>query len=308
MLLPEVLRCPLDKGMLAEMDGEIRCRECGQLFPEVEVRPKHPVLDFRCLDRTNRVALEFSIPHAVLTPEKVETFGRATKAKFRCPSRSVIKKTFGTKLPKECMYYAHEMFRRVSTDGLVLDLGCGSGGSKRYLQAVGFSDVIAVDYMSTGAEYLVDVHRMPFHDASFDVILTTATLEHFCNPFVAFAEMSRVMKPSAALIATGSFWEAWHGHSCFHFTPDGLHVLCQAVGLELEDLWSASGFLPSVAFHAFRSRRLRSVARVLQVVFDWTRRWTRGRTAAVYHRLETSGAFGICARKLRPDRHTPSRP
>jgi len=298
--LLNVLRCPSDGGIITKEDKEddaFFCRSCNVQYPMVEVSAGRPVLDLRCADRKKRVKIEFDIPVSALKTEKISSFSKILKLSDKSMSRKSIKKTFGTKLSNEIMYYARKEYALKGPDALVLDLGCGSGGNKKYLESIGFRNVIAVDYWSSGAEYLVDAHRLPFEDTCFDMILTTATLEHLYNPFVAISEIRRVLKPGGTLLATASFWESWHGHSCFHFTPDGLHALCCSADLVLEDIWPQAGFIPSIAYHAFNVDRFRPVMYKLQSLFNWTKRWTRGKTALFYHRLRTSGSFGFCARR-----------
>jgi len=263
----------------------------------VDVVPGRSVPDLRCEDHVFDVDATFRIPQRVLASEDIERFCRTVRADENTPSRESLKRQCKTKLSRECVFYAGKELREKGAAVDVLDLGCGSGESKRYLNLMGFENVVAVDYWSSGAEFLVDAHRMPFDDCSFDTILSTATLEHLYNPFVAMREIARTLKQGGSLIATVSFWESWHGHSCFHFTPDGVLVLCESAGLVLEDLWSASGFLPSVAYHGFGSSRLRNVSRVLQRIFDRVKRFRAGAGADVVHRFHASGAFGFYARK-----------
>lgn len=253
--------------------------------------------DLRCLGDPGRVVLAFEVPATLLGANRIAGFGRATRADFQTLSREEIRQRFGTKLQKEILFYLHRTLVEAGPSATILDLGCGSGGSKRYLRSVGFERVLAVDYWSAAAEYLVDAHRLPCRDGSFDLVLATAALEHFYNPFVAMAEISRVLRRGGVLLASASFWESWHGRSCFHFTPDGLHVLCEASQLSLEDLWSGWGFLASVPAHALGLGRFKPALYRLQSAFDTALRALRGSDAAFQHRLRTSGSFGIYARK-----------
>lgn len=45
-----------------------------------------------------------------------------------------------------------------------------------------------------------DVRRMPFANDRFDVVLAAHLLEHLCDPEVAMAEMTRVLRPGGVLI------------------------------------------------------------------------------------------------------------
>ena len=178
-----------------------------------------------------------------------------------------------------------------------MDLGCGNGGNKKYLESLGFKNVISVDYYSADAEYLVDAHRMPFKSESFDMILTTQTLEHFYNPFIAFREMSRILKNNGMLLASGSFWESWHGSSCFHFTPGGLSLLCKFASLNLIDLWLGWGFIPSVSSHALGLRRVKRFTYIMQELFYFIFKLLKGAEKTKRHKFNTAGSFGLCAIK-----------
>jgi SAM-dependent methyltransferase len=258
---------------------------------------KGRIPDFRCMNNKKVVQLTFTIPQDPLQIEQMNKFGLATDADFQCLSREKIRKLYGTKLQKEILYYIDVLLKKVGNNAVILDLGCGSGGNKKYLESIGFKKIISADYMSTGAEYLVDVHRLPFASQSFDMIVTTATLEHFYNQFIAFKEMNRVLKDKGMLIATGSFWESWHGNSCFHITPAGINLLCQFAGFELIDIWSGWGFIPSVTSHALGLRKFKKITYQFQRIFDAILTLMTDKTTAMKHKFKTSGSFGLYAKK-----------
>lgn len=290
------LKCPLDSGKIIENRGSYSCDLCNTHFPMVDI-DKRKVPDFRCANKSTDVTLTFTIPQTPLSTGSVDNFGIATAADFRCLSREKLRQLYGTKLQKEILYYIDILLNQVLSTTIILDLGCGSGGNKKYLESIGFYNVVSVDYMSLGAEYLVDVHRLPFASESFDMILATATLEYFYNPYIAFTEMSRVLKNEGMLIASGSFWESWHGNSCFHFTPGGLNLLCHFAGLRLSDMWSGWGFIPSVSSHALGLGGLKKVTYQFQRCFDFLLSLSKGHDASKKHRFETSGSFGLYAQK-----------
>jgi len=291
------LICPLDYGKISENMGNISCQLCNTTFPMVDIG-KQRIPDFRCRNISKDIKLTFTIPQNPLQIEKLEQFGRATAADFQCLSREKIRKLYGTKLQKEILYYIDFLLKEVGIKAVILDLGCGRGGNKKYLESIGFYNVVSVDYKSTGAEYLVDAHRLPFASQSFDMILTTATLEHFYNPYIAFKEMKRVLKSKGMLIATGSFWESWHGNSCFHFTPDGINLLCQFAGFELLDIWSGWGFIPSVTTHALGLRKFKKVTYQFQRIFDFIVTLLADYDTSKKHKFKTSGSFGLFAKKM----------
>jgi len=293
----EELVCPIDKGEITQEPKGLFCRSCNLEFPKVEFGSGYSIVDLRCIGNHSRVKMEFQIPQTLLDDKKLKKLGYATRVDFKCMPREEIRRKFKTKLQKEILYYIHQIKHELGSEIKVLDLGCGSGGNKSFLTSIGINNVLSVDYWSNKADILVDAHRLPFKDSSFDLILTTATIEHFYNPFVAFSEISRVLKPGGSLIASGSFWESWHDQSCFHLTPNGFLLLCNSAGLTLEDLWSGWGFIPSVFSHALDLRRFKKYTYRLQDLFDLFLRLRRGNDFVFKHRLKTSGSFGIFARK-----------
>ncbi len=290
------LKCPFDNGQIIDVKGEATCNLCKTPFPMASNGEKL-VLDFRGINKSTDVVLTFSIPQHPLKTGTVDQFGFATAVDFDCLSREEIRKRYGTKLQKEVLYYIDKLLKEVGPKAAILDLGCGKGGNKKYLESLGFSNIVSVDYLSKGAELLVDAHRLPFFYASFDMILTTATLEHFYNPFIAFKEMNRVLKPKGMLIASGSFLESWHANSCFHFTPGGIDQLCTFGGFELSDLWPGWGFIPSIASHGLRLGRFKWLTYKIQKVFDWVLTSLRNPEVAKKHTFKMSGSFGLYAVK-----------
>ena len=53
-----------------------------------------------------------------------------------------------------------------------------------------------------GAYPEVDIHKLPYSDESFDLVVHSDTLEHVVNPVHALTECRRVLKPDGALCFT----------------------------------------------------------------------------------------------------------
>ena len=91
----------------------------------------------------------------------------------------------------------------------VLDLGCGPRGSLSWMvqarRRVGL-DPLADDYLALGAdehpmEYVTGVaERMPFPDASFDVVTSFNSLDHVDDLDRTIAEIKRVLRPEGHLV------------------------------------------------------------------------------------------------------------
>jgi SAM-dependent methyltransferase len=91
----------------------------------------------------------------------------------------------------------------------VLDFGCGSGELVEHLLALGYDAsgcdiVLARDATNVVAapQRLRQInrspYRLPFDDATFDVVVSTSVLEHARNPEEYLREIRRVLKPGGA--------------------------------------------------------------------------------------------------------------
>jgi 2-polyprenyl-6-hydroxyphenyl methylase/3-demethylubiquinone-9 3-methyltransferase len=126
----------------------------------------------------------------------------------------------------------------------ILDVGCGGGFLSNYLGSLGHrvtgldasegALLIARRYDQTGlVRYRQgDALKLPFDDASFDVVCAMDFLEHVENPGQVIAEAARVLKPSGLfffhtfnrnvlswlIVIKGVAWFVRN-------TPNNLHVL-----------------------------------------------------------------------------------
>lgn len=92
---------------------------------------------------------------------------------------------------------------------LVLDIGSGAGNMAHHLAHYG--RVIGIDYnprplpvaQARGLEVLRGSgSRLPFADATFDLVALLDTVEHIADEFGVFREVGRVLKPGGKLIVT----------------------------------------------------------------------------------------------------------
>ncbi len=100
-----------------------------------------------------------------------------------------------------------------STDRRVLDIGCGGGLLAEPLSALGMM-VIGVDAsirsLAAGRDHGDTVRyagaiadRLPFSDASFDVIVAMEILEHVEDPVAVVVEATRVLRPGGIFFFAG---------------------------------------------------------------------------------------------------------
>ena len=119
----------------------------------------------------------------------------------------------------------------------VVELGCGTGYVSGWLAARGARPV-GIDnsprqletaracQAEFGRPYpilLGNAETLPFPDASFDLVIAVAVLEHVADPFRCVAEMRRVLAPSGHVYAVTPFLQPVHmgAYDFTRFTPIG---------------------------------------------------------------------------------------
>ncbi len=143
----------------------------------------------------------------------------------------------------------------------VLDVGCGIGGSVRYLaseygcQATGidltreYIDVATALTKRVGLENAVTLHcgsalALPFGDTSFDVVWTEHAQMNVRDKGHFYAEISRVLKSSGTFVFHDIFQGAegaphypvpWAAQSSLSFLalPETIHNLLEVTGFEI---------------------------------------------------------------------------
>ena len=129
----------------------------------------------------------------------------------------------------------------------VLDLGCGAGDSVDVFRlAVPDVHWVGADIASsaevdsrtrTDAEFVTfDGRRLPFEDATFDLVFCKQVLEHVERPHEVVAEAARVLEPGGYLAGSTSMLEGFHSRSTFNWTPYGFTLVAEEVGLEVVEL------------------------------------------------------------------------
>lgn len=122
-----------------------------------------------------------------------------------------------------------DLLADISASGkTLLDVSCKEGDVLQAVAPLGFN-VRGSNYEPTGPsrngtpiDYGVDLlKRLPYDDASFDVILLIEVIEHLENHRTALCELARILKPSGVLILTTP--NIMRLNSRFHFFFSGYH-------------------------------------------------------------------------------------
>jgi SAM-dependent methyltransferase len=113
--------------------------------------------------------------------------------------------------------------------GLVLDLAGGGGMLRQSLETLGYHYVNAdIERYGSGEPSLIgDAHALPFQDASFDMVVSKDTLEHFIQPWTVVKEVHRLLKDDGRFVIWVPFMHPFHGDDFYRYSPLGLrHLLC----------------------------------------------------------------------------------
>lgn len=143
------------------------------------------------------------------------------------------------------------VFNQLAPNQNILEIGCGGGQSRKWLQNQGHQ-YVGVDISKTrvhkwlqefgGPDVLCDVHFLPFQSQQFDVVYASAVTEHLACPILAFQEIMRVLKPNGYFLSNVSFLEPWHDNSFFHLSVLGVIELLTEAGFAIKYVWPGRGY------------------------------------------------------------------
>jgi SAM-dependent methyltransferase len=105
----------------------------------------------------------------------------------------------------------------VGGDGLVLELGGGSGNFKDFAPNVISSDILATEWLDVAC----DAHQLPFRDESFGAIVLFDVLHHLQRPPMFLTDAARVLKPGGRIVMMepGITWGSGLFYRMFHDEP-----------------------------------------------------------------------------------------
>lgn len=159
------------------------------------------------------------------------------------------------------------MFGDVS-DRRTLEFGCGIGGVSGALGNV-CQSVVGIDldeeYIAFGNRELArrgvenvtllayDGVRIPFDDASFDLVVCKDVIEHVADPEHVIGELERVIRPGGGLYLTfGPPWYHPHGKHCWVRLPGWWTHLLFPVDVAME----VGGYPPGSTWESLGMNRL----------------------------------------------------
>ncbi len=145
------------------------------------------------------------------------------------------------------VYSRHNQSRKVrmavasalaELDGGGVGADLGAGPDKLH------SRLLRVDLMPQGRpDCRADLERLPFRDASLNLVVSREVFEHLADPWLAAREVERVLAPGGLLYLQTPFIIGRHAgpDDYWRFTRQGLRRLIESSGLRVERLETAVG-------------------------------------------------------------------
>lgn len=128
--------------------------------------------------------------------------------------------------------------RLCGADSILLDISAGFGRNKDFFahaQYVAIDLEVAADWDFSNLDLVGNSLNLPIKDNSVDVIINSSSLEHYDNPFAAFHQFARILKPGGSLYLDVPFSYLEHQipHDYFRYSRYGLASLCKKNGLDV---------------------------------------------------------------------------
>lgn len=209
------LSCPRDRAPLHVGPAEtLSCPRCGTCFPVVR---GVPVL-------LNDAASVFATADYVASGGYAgPSYGggadaaRGPRRLWRRLARGLAEARSGHAHPSAADALAHVAALRPAPRVLVVgagEAGLAASGARILLTDVAFGPGVAA---------IADAHDLPFPDASFDLVVAVAVLEHVADPQRCVAEIRRVLDEGGHVFADTPFLQPVHmgAYDFTRFTPIG---------------------------------------------------------------------------------------
>jgi SAM-dependent methyltransferase len=137
-----------------------------------------------------------------------------------------------------------------SSRGRLLDVGCGNKPYEKLFPHV--AEYIGCDIAQSDrnvVDVLCPADKIPIASESFDVVLSTQTIEHVANYSGLLQEAYRLLKPGGTLLLSGPmYWPLHEEPFDFHrFTKYGFRTACENAGFDVQEIapnggkWSVLG-------------------------------------------------------------------
>lgn len=147
-----------------------------------------------------------------------------------------------------------EWLNAQGTGKKILNLGSGVGRFDHYISPDIKMINLDINPDAPGVDIVADAHRLPFDDASIDIVYSIAVLEHVKKPWVVASEITRILKPGGHVALELPFLNVIHDtEDYFRFTDKGIRSLFDEDCYEvmLQQVGSGGGSFLSVFLYTY---------------------------------------------------------
>src|SRR5262245_8260924 len=231
--LLDLMICPACQERLKSFQA---CTECGTQFTEIDGTPAL----FPKKNASRSVTFQFTHDRSTVTDD----FHSA----FHYPAR---RGAGGSGRPYHLDLAHSDIIDQLPKPSTILEIGCGGGQMRAYLQAKGHR-YVGTDISNSrvhdalkahgGPDILCDAHFLPFINEGFDLVYSAAVTEHLACPYLVAQEVHRTLKPGGFYLGNVSFLEPWHDDSFFHMSPLGVFENLTQAKFQISNIWPGRGY------------------------------------------------------------------
>ncbi len=186
--------------------------------------------------------------------------------------------------------FIDQKIRDISKGKVILDVGGGDPFTKwlaSYKNFFADCDYRTMDYdISTGADVIGDIHKIPLADNSVDGIICSSVLEHVSNPILATQEIKRILKPNGKLFVYVPSIYPYHakkGHypDMWRFFDDSIDMLFQ--DFSSVEICKFGGYFRAMFFFVPMQHKLQFILKPLSGFLDNLFKTEKRSTTAGYY-------------------------
>ena len=139
-----------------------------------------------------------------------------------------------------------EKIKRFLVEGLLLEVGSGSGLIKDFFPEIVLSDIVHVPWINLVSNCM----DMPFHEGTFGGIISLDLLHHVKQPHVFLKESARILRPGGRIFLIEPYitWASYLGYKLLHHEDIYFKDYHRLGLVQKDDPWKGNLALANIVF------------------------------------------------------------